>query len=72
MKKRMKMEGSRVPVQRVSLNRRKLKQEDLPRGGKEWLVQSVSLFLHVFPAYAGVERQFLFVAKECFFSSILP
>lgn len=32
------MEGSKAPVERVSLNRRKLKQEDLPKGGKEWLV----------------------------------
>lgn len=39
----MKMEGSKAPVERVSLNRRKLKQEGLSKGGKKWLVQSLFL-----------------------------
>jgi len=56
VKKRMKMEGSKGPVGRVSLNRRKLKQEDLPKGGEESLVQAVSFSAYVFSACAGVER----------------
>lgn len=57
----MKMEGSKAPVERVSLNRRKLKQEGLSKGGKEWLVQSL-FFL------CCMERKSLFVTKERVFS----
>lgn len=73
MKKRMKMEGSKAPVERVNLNRRKLKQEDLARGGKECLVQSVSFSAYVFSACAGWRGNlYLLLKKGCFFSAILP
>lgn len=39
----MKMEGNKALVERVSLNRKKLKQEDLSKGGKEGLVQYLFL-----------------------------
>lgn len=53
VKKRMKMEESKAPVERVTLNPRKLKREDLPRGGKGWLVQSASFPAYVLAACAG-------------------
>lgn len=61
------MEGSKAPVERVSLNRRKLKREDLPKGGKEGLVQSVSLSPYVFPACAGQKVNLYLSLKKFFF-----
>lgn len=51
------MEGIKAQVQRASLNRRELKQKGQSKGGMEWSVQSISLFLRVFPTSMRVERQ---------------
>lgn len=50
------MEGIKAQVQRASLNRRELKQKGQSKGGMEWSVQSISLFLRVFPTSMRVER----------------
>lgn len=66
------MEGSKAPVERVSLNRRKLKQEDLPKEGKEWLLQSVSFSAYIFSACAGWRGNFYLLLKNDFLLQYCP
>lgn len=70
VKKRMKMEGSKAPVETVSLKRRKLKQDDLPKGGKEWLLQSVPFSAYVLSVCAGWGGNLYLLLKNVCFCNI--